>query len=285
MRGKGQALKFDAGEQERIRQYLLGQLPPEDSAELEERLLSDSDFFEELLIAEDELIDQYLGDDLSQAERSDFETQFLTAPERQQRVRFARSLKKYVGTATATATKTQADVDDLDSAQLSTAGAKPRPKKPPFFSFLPANNPILSYSLALAVLALVIGGSWIAVKNWRDPSSHKKDNVLAVVLTPGLTRDGGELIKVQVPTEVDTLRLRLALPVNEYESFRATLLTEERTEVWANEGLRLGENVNVLEFDVPARVLKPGDYQVKVSGQLSNGRYEDLSSYRFRLIS
>lgn len=275
-------MKLDAKEQEMIRQYLLGQLPPDDSARLEERLLSDRDFFEELLMAEDELIDQYLSGELSEAERTGFETHFLAAPERQQKIRFARSLKKYVGEATAT--EPQADLETLDSAQLSSAPTKARPKKRSFFSFLPANNPILAYSLAAVLLLAAFGVSWIAIKNWRNPTSHEPGNVLAVVLTPGLTREDGEIKKIQVPTDVDTLRLRLELPVNHYDSFRAAVLNEERTEAWAIDGLRPGENSNAIDFDVPAQVLKPGDYQVKVSGRLANGKVEDMHRFFFRVI-
>lgn len=87
-------MQLDDNEQERVRLYLLGQVPPDELAPLEERLLTDSPFYEELLIVEDELIDEYLNDELSQAERENFETHFLAPPERRQKVGFARTLKK-----------------------------------------------------------------------------------------------------------------------------------------------------------------------------------------------
>jgi len=48
------------------------------------------------VISEDELIDQYLKDQLTPAESEAFENHFLRAPERQQKLRFAKALKKLV---------------------------------------------------------------------------------------------------------------------------------------------------------------------------------------------
>lgn len=48
-----------------IIRFLLGELPDEERAQVEQRFLSDNDFFEEVLLAEDTLIDQYLLGKLS----------------------------------------------------------------------------------------------------------------------------------------------------------------------------------------------------------------------------
>ena len=45
-----------------LRSYLLGTLEAEPRAELEERILSDPAVYEELLLLEEELIDQYVAD-------------------------------------------------------------------------------------------------------------------------------------------------------------------------------------------------------------------------------
>lgn len=277
------ALKVEAKEQDAIRRYLLGQLPQEESARLEERLLSDSDVFEELLITEDELIDQYLAGDLSPAARPGFETHFLATPERQQKVRFARRLKKYVGEATAT--KSQADHEVLDPAQLSTALAKTPPKKRPFFSFLPANTPILSYSLAAAVVLVVVSVSWIVIKNWRSTQPNGTGKVLAVVLTTGTTRSGGEIPRILITPGVDTVELRLEVVKSDHTSYRAILLADDRSEVWSRDDL-MPTNVAGATFilaNIPASLLADGDYRLRVSRRSSDGSFEDIGTYNFRV--
>ena len=52
-----------------IRQYLLGQALDADRAEVEERLMADDRIYDDLLAIEDELIDEYLGGQLSQVEQ------------------------------------------------------------------------------------------------------------------------------------------------------------------------------------------------------------------------
>ena len=68
----------------------------QDEFDVEARLFTDREFYDELSIVEDELIDQYLGGAMSDADRESFESHFVSSPERQQKVRFARALKKYV---------------------------------------------------------------------------------------------------------------------------------------------------------------------------------------------
>lgn len=83
-------------EQNPVKRYLLKQLSHVEQQEIELRLLSDDSFSQELEIAEDELIDEYLADELSRDERLKFEQNFLTNPERNSRLRSGEALKRYV---------------------------------------------------------------------------------------------------------------------------------------------------------------------------------------------
>src|SRR6267143_3345918 len=82
--------------QERIRRYLLGQLSDGAGEEMERDLLANEDIFAELLIIEDELTDEYVKGRLTPDERANFERHFLATPERQEDLRFAQALNRYV---------------------------------------------------------------------------------------------------------------------------------------------------------------------------------------------
>jgi hypothetical protein len=273
-------LTADLKEQQTIREYLLGHATPEDSSRLEEQLLTDDALFAELLIIEDELSDQYVRDELSQPERQRFESRYLSAPERQQKLRFARALHKYVNSAGVSALHLAPEEFSIDSRSPVKRAAKKS-----FFSFLSPVSPAVSYALAAAVVLLVGGVSWLLLHDWRQQATLQPGNTYVVTLTPGLVRDGGETKKITAPPGTEMLRLRLELPGDEYESFRAALLNEDRTEVWTREGLRPGTSGNLIDFDVPAKLVPPGDYQVQVSGRLTNGNVEELSAFRFRIIN
>jgi CHAT domain-containing protein/Tfp pilus assembly protein PilF len=73
---------------------LLGQLAEADDEKVELRLLSDSEYSEELDIITDELIDQYIEGGLPAEEQDQLERHFLRSSERRNKIRFALALKK-----------------------------------------------------------------------------------------------------------------------------------------------------------------------------------------------
>ena len=279
-------MQLDYKEQESLRKYLLGILPPGEIAALEERLLTDAVFYDELLMVEDELIDQYLSGEQSPAERESFEAHFALAPERQQKVRFARALKKYLSSTN------EAEAKDVIIAEPSSSElvsvADPDKSQRPFFPFL-QRNPILAYSLA-ATFVLVIGiVSWTTLNRLKNPGSDEPGQVLAVVLTPGLSRsvDGGEIKKISIPPGTDTLQLQLELPKAEYATYRAEVLRSDRTMVSMIEGLRPATATANKSITVPlsASLFKRDDYSVKLGGKRPDGIYEDVASYVFRVLN
>src|SRR5687768_13993777 len=78
---------------ENLRKYLLGQLVEQDELDLiEERLLKDRDFIQELETAEEELIEDYIFGELDETELKDFKKLFLPVPARAEKIKFTRSL-------------------------------------------------------------------------------------------------------------------------------------------------------------------------------------------------
>jgi hypothetical protein len=75
---------------------LLGNVSGDECAHLEERLFADNEFFEQLLMEEDELIDDYLQGMLSWREKKRFEKIFLVLSERREKLEFARMLRQYI---------------------------------------------------------------------------------------------------------------------------------------------------------------------------------------------
>jgi len=86
------------------RRYLLGKLAEADRDRLETRLLSDAAAYEQVLAAEEELIDEYVDGELSAADRRAFEERLLTVERIRARVGFARSLRALAAEADAAAT-------------------------------------------------------------------------------------------------------------------------------------------------------------------------------------
>jgi anti-sigma factor RsiW len=88
------AMDEDEIDQDRLIAYLLGKLSEQEESSLEALYFSDEAAHEELLAAEDELIDRYVAGELQGTDRERFERLFLTDPTRRERVEIARELRK-----------------------------------------------------------------------------------------------------------------------------------------------------------------------------------------------
>jgi hypothetical protein len=274
-------LSSQTEEQNAIRQYLLGQLSPAELPSVEERLLADSEFYEEVLIAEDELIDQYLGDTLSLRDRESFEEHFLSSAERQRKLRFATALRKYVADS-----RTESQ-DEIDEENFVPVAPVPHvfTRKDSFWSFLLLRTPALAVSVACAIL-LVSGGALVIVKNYRQAKAPQ--SILAIELVPGLTRDGSEGIKrFAVPVGTGAVRFQLALSEDHYPNYEAILKDAEGRVVLKKGGLK-GQSLNghaAVVLEVDPSLIPPGDYQIKLNGTTANGSVESVAGYSFRVVN
>jgi len=78
-----------------VRQYLLGKLSAEDREEFERRYFSDEELFDKLQAGEDDLIDDYLSGNLSQADAGMFHQNFLIGSKRQRQLRIGKAWRNY----------------------------------------------------------------------------------------------------------------------------------------------------------------------------------------------
>lgn len=79
-------MKHDSINDDLIVGYLLGDLPEEKQAEIEDRAFQDEQYLQNILAAESDLIDEYVRGELSNSARRQFESRFLTSAERRRKV-------------------------------------------------------------------------------------------------------------------------------------------------------------------------------------------------------
>lgn len=261
-------------EQVLIRQYLLDRLSEADRLSLEEKLLTDNDFFEELLIVEDELIDNYLDDQMSQTDSESFRTSFLATPERVQKLRFARNLKSYANQHAQPSAKPESETD-----------AKSKLTRPFFGGFF-SRSPSFSYALAAAAVVILTVVSWTVWRNLQGTKpSPQFANVHSIVLMPGRTRDNSGVNLATIPAVADALSIRAVLRTNEHRSYRASIQNDAGVESFAVGDLQpeLSSNTRSVTVIVPTKFLESGDYKLTLSGLTSAGTAEDIDSYYFRI--
>src|SRR5262249_40054652 len=83
-----------------IRRYLVSEVTEDELADIEQRIMSDDAFFDEVRAVSDEMTDLYVSNRLSKDERKRFEERFLSTIEGRRQVAFARPFQQYVGSNT-----------------------------------------------------------------------------------------------------------------------------------------------------------------------------------------
>src|SRR5215213_11544140 len=93
---RGGKMKEDVEQEAELRRYLLGQLSLEEQVLIEQRLFLDSEYAQLVKSVEDDLIDDYVRDDLTEAEREEFGNRFLNRPEYSDDISIAQALDRYL---------------------------------------------------------------------------------------------------------------------------------------------------------------------------------------------
>jgi hypothetical protein len=135
-----------------IRRFLLGEMTETERAAFEEKFIAeDAGLFDEIGVAEDELIESYIHGALSAAEKTKFEKNFLISQTRRRRVAFTRELfAKLAAEKAVAAKKTEAA-----GADSSVWNSLVNLFKMPRFAF----------GVGLAILLLVFGFWFLVFRN------------------------------------------------------------------------------------------------------------------------
>src|ERR1700741_5435384 len=134
-------------ERELIRSYLLGEMSEERQQKVEERYMTDSDYSEEVLIVESELVEDFVTETLLPDERRKFEKHYLSAPRQQKNLKLTRMLMKASQNAEPLPI---ARTNWLDSLRY----------------FFQRSSPRLRFATASLILLALLGGG-IILYTWR----------------------------------------------------------------------------------------------------------------------
>jgi len=257
-----------------MRSYLLGTLDKDQRVQFEERILSDPSVYEELLAAEEELIDEYVAGDLSAKEQQQFDQHFLITAERQKNLRFGQLLYRYVNSHIA-----------LDKFEPSIT--QPTHQTPVDHSFSILRTPLRRWS-TIAITATIFACIGIISLDWftnkREAAGDVQQTiprVVIVTLAPAATTTQ----RVTMPLRGVEVKLELELTNATFRNYKSELFRENRS-LQVSDELKIeakGEQ-HIVPFTVTGEMLSPGDYQVKLSGVLESGQDEFIDNYSFRVI-
>jgi len=296
-----------------IRKYLLGSLKGEEREQLEERVLSDADFRDKVLLVEENLIEDYAEGVLEETERRGFRQMFYTNPQRRIEVRVVEGLKQHA--AAHWWTRVFGAVQDTwksRRATLASADASPLASLSGFRKVAIAVAVVIVVAITFFVVQRFLRSgqappSLTQEQQRRDlierelarlNTSHESQALppaLAATLSPGLLRGDdtqrtSEFPIVTLPRSAESAQLRLLLRPSDYEyrSFQVVLSPVGARESYKVDlkPVAMGPGAPALILTLPTQVLDDGDYSVQLSGQSDEGDLEALPDhyYYFRLV-
>jgi anti-sigma-K factor RskA len=195
--------------EDEIRRYLLGTLPEEARRGVEERLMTEEAFLEELTLAEGELIDDYVAGRLSPDERAAFERHFLSTDERREQLRFTRAVGRYASAAAASAKAGETasgreTATTTSTTSTTTAGPTLGERLRAFWG---GRSAAWRAGFAFAAVAAVAFAVWLAV-----PRAPRTFATLTLVSGAGERAAGIAPPGVRLPPGTDALKVTLTLP-------------------------------------------------------------------------
>lgn len=264
----------------------------------EEKYFNDDALFEEFLIVEEELIDDYVRARLSSTEKELFEKYFLTSSKKFQRVEFAKAL---ITNSTQLLPNLPSDVKEKNSWLERLR------------NFFFPNSTSLKWSFGFTLTIFVIGMAWLINKNIQlekrlnkieeENIALQKEkkallqqasiegfdtnqlilNAQLLFLNSGLQR--GESRTTLKLSKNDSY-LELILSINtgsDHQKYKATLKTIEKTTVWEGEYYNTINTINnLVRCFIPTKLFSKGDYILTLTSLPQNENSEELD-YSFRV--
>ena len=237
------------------RRYLLGQLTDDEQQQVEERLLSEDDFFQELELTKDELAQEYVGGQLTARERQWLQENFLASPEGKQKHEFAKTFDHYI--------------------------RNHRPKKATFLERLRdlwnAQPKLLSAVATAAVLVIAVGLYSLI----RTPAPRSVATLIVTASAGTRSTVGGSVPSVRLKEDVLKLTLMLPQSVSPGAPYRVELLSDDNvTRTFETRA----QDTQSISVEIPAAQLPRDQYVALLSGIDANGNPQRMpGNYYFKV--
>lgn len=253
-----------------LKQYLLGNLDEQTDTEIGLEIIADESFEEKLLIAENDLMEDFLDDNLSETEQKLFYENFLICGDREKQLEEINFFKQ--------TSRTHLPLEVKPEPKIEPTATFWEKLKKLFGSHLGIAAPVL----AALLIAAFVGFDFISNQNRLTPLEteyaglNRRDftnpngfsDLSNISLISGTYRSSGDGAKLNSGNLSDRVFFRLGLPFDlpDGESVNAELVKDQKT-VFRQPEIRVYKNRSGQEIRLflPKSVLSKGEFQIKIS--------------------
>jgi hypothetical protein len=263
-----------------LREYLLGKMDDAERERIENLFLSDSQAKERLLAAEQDLIEDYLEDSLTNEDKKRFLSIFAQTDEQRRKLRITKSIKDWA--------LTEASVPQPVPAKESSWDR--------FFASLRL-QPAFAVSIVLVMaLGVVLFFLWsnsrsekqrrvaieqeLAAYNSPERLREVPSNLSTLDLRPGTLRS---VERERELRRVENQLVELRLPwiqKERYATYRAEVRRSVDDESFTIRNVQ-ADNSGTIRLRIPPQFLSAGQYQINLSGITSDGTPGPAEQYNF----
>ena len=266
-----------------LRQFLLGRVTDEERQRIESLFLTDTEAKERIIAAEQELIDDYLEGALTTQDQKQFHLHYGQTPEQQQKLRIARSIRKWAAAERATT-----DHISVTSTGWGVVGQRLRSKG----ALVPA--------IALAAMILIVAAIWLRgimeQRNGRlsveqelaqlnSPSELREPlpRTPSLDLSPVIVRGAEQQAEIKLRSATKIVELRLPwIQKERYPVYQAEIRPLGTNESFTIRNLPANNDRGyAVRLRVPTSMLRRGQYQVRLTGIAGAGAPSITEEYTF----
>jgi hypothetical protein len=264
-----------------LRQFLLGKVDDQERERIESLFLTDSQARERVLAAEQDLVEDYLEDSLTAADKELFLECFGQTFAQRRQLQIKKSIKVW--------------------AVRESASTQVVPEKISGWAHLQQRlrlKPALVIPIVVtAMVVIVVVASWLSSRREQQaieqelahlntPASLREvlPNMSPVDFSPVAVRSDAKETELKKTTAVQTFELRLPwTSENRYSSYRAEILRVDNAERFTIPPLLQAETdrASTIRLRLPARLLHRGHYKLRLSGINPDGSVGSTQEYVF----
>lgn len=268
-----------------LREFLLGKVDEEERERIESLLLTDSQARERVLFAEQDLIEDYLEDSLTTADRDRFLSLYAQTSEQRRRLRITKSIKRWAATQAALPQTIPGNISGWSRLRAR----------------LPLKSVLVMPIAVPAMIVIVVAAVWLNSRSEQRKRQHLAiEQELAQLNAPsGLREVPAQMVSLDLsPVTVRSVEQQTELKMRadiRIVELRLPWVQKERYSTYQAEARRVGDGESfmirnlqaendgryTIPIRLPAHILSRGHYQISLSGIAIDGSASPAEEYPF----
>lgn len=270
-----------------LREFLLGNVDDKERERIENLFLTDSEMRERVLGIEQDLIEEYLEDSLTERDKERFLSLYAQTDEQRRKLRITASIKDWA----------------VREATATHAAAAPASVWSRFWTRLQLRPRLVVPITVILVIAIVLGIVWL--NSWMEHRKHLAieeelaqlnsptslrevpSEMTSLALRPVSVRSVEPQAELKIPPEIGFIELHLPWIRNErYSMYKAEIRRLGDHESFTIPNLQAESNSQfTIRLRLPAQMLRRGHYQINLTGIATDGSASSSEEYVFAVAN